>query len=63
MKNGMIRGSFGVISKQDFETILGLYATGTFTPVIDSVYPLEEAHKAHERVESGSAVGKVLLRP
>lgn len=63
MKAGTIKGSFGVISKTDFETILGLFANGTFQPVIDTTFPLSQAAEAHDRVESGKALGKVLLKP
>jgi len=31
-------------------------------PVIDSVFPLAGAQAAHERLESGAQLGKVLLR-
>ena len=30
-------------------------------PIIDSTFPLAEAWRAHERMESGSHVGKILL--
>jgi putative PIG3 family NAD(P)H quinone oxidoreductase len=38
-----------------------LLAGGTMKPVIDSTFPLTEVRKAHERLESGHHVGKVLL--
>ncbi len=31
-------------------------------PVIDSVMPLTNAHKAHERMEAGEHIGKIVLR-
>ena len=31
------------------------------TPVIDSIFPLESAKAAHERIESGKHIGKILL--
>jgi NADPH:quinone reductase len=34
---------------------------GRVRPVIDSTFPLREARKAHERMESGLHIGKVLL--
>lgn len=38
-----------------------LPAKTTIRPVIDSVYPLSQAHLAHSRMESGLNVGKILL--
>jgi len=37
--------------------------TGAFKPVIDSTFPLERMADAHQRIESGDQVGKVLLTP
>ena len=34
---------------------------GRVKPVIDSTYPLEDAAKAHERMESGAHIGKIVL--
>ncbi len=33
----------------------------TIRPLIDSTFPLTEARKAHERMESGSHIGKIVL--
>jgi NADPH:quinone reductase len=38
-----------------------LIAAGRFTPVIDSTFPLAAVARAHERLESGHHVGKVML--
>jgi putative PIG3 family NAD(P)H quinone oxidoreductase len=38
-----------------------LLANGRIRPVIDRIYPLAEAAKAHERMESGGHIGKILL--
>lgn len=38
-----------------------LLATGKVRPVIDSTFPLAEAAAAHQRLESGLHVGKVML--
>jgi putative PIG3 family NAD(P)H quinone oxidoreductase len=35
---------------------------GRFRPVIDTIYPLAEAAKAHERMESGGHIGKIVLK-
>lgn len=63
MKNATVRGSFDTIRKEDFETILRLFADGTFKPVIDSVLPLREARRAHERIEAKMVSGKIVLVP
>jgi len=34
---------------------------GLIAPVIDSTFPLSEAAKAHERMESGAHIGKIVL--
>jgi NADPH:quinone reductase-like Zn-dependent oxidoreductase len=31
-------------------------------PVIDSVYPMEQAAEAHRRMESSQHIGKILIR-
>ncbi len=38
-------------------------AGGAIRAVIDSTYPLEQAAQAHQRMESGHSVGKLLLLP
>lgn len=38
-----------------------LLEKGTLKPVIDSVFPLAEAGKAHARMEAGSHAGKIVL--
>ena len=38
-----------------------LIASGAFKPVIDAVFPLEEAAKAHARLEGGEHLGKVVM--
>ena len=45
------------------EKVLPLLADGRCRPVIDSTFPLEEAGKAHARMEEGSHVGKIVLIP
>jgi len=39
-----------------------LLASGAIRPVMDRVFPLAEAAKAHERMESGAHIGKIVLR-
>ena len=38
-----------------------LLEAGRCKPVIDSVFPFVEAAKAHERMESGAHIGKIVL--
>jgi NADPH:quinone reductase-like Zn-dependent oxidoreductase len=46
---------------EDFEAVLDLVVSGRAKPVVDSVFPLSEARAAHERLESGGQLGKVVL--
>jgi len=49
-------------TKEDFEGVYELVASGRARPVIDSVVPLAEARAAHERMEAGGQFGKIVLR-
>ena len=46
----------------DFEGAYELVESGRARPVVDSVFPLAEARAAHERLEAGEQLGKVVLR-
>jgi zinc-binding alcohol dehydrogenase/oxidoreductase len=46
----------------DFQGAYDLIATGKARPVIDSVFPLAEARAAHERMERGEQLGKIVFR-
>jgi NADPH2:quinone reductase len=48
-------------TRGDFEAALDLVVSGRAKPVIDSVFPLSETRVAHERLESGGQLGKVVL--
>jgi NADPH:quinone reductase-like Zn-dependent oxidoreductase len=48
-------------TKGDFEAAYELVRSGRARPVVDSVFPLAEARAAHERLESGEQLGKVVL--
>jgi NADPH:quinone reductase-like Zn-dependent oxidoreductase len=48
-------------TKEDFEGAYDLVKGGRAQPVVDSVFPLEQAAAAHERMESGEHFGKVVL--
>jgi NADPH:quinone reductase-like Zn-dependent oxidoreductase len=49
-------------TKEDFEGAFELVRSGAARPVVDSVFPLAETRAAHERLESGAQLGKVVLR-
>lgn len=44
------------------ETVWPLFENGTARPVIDQVFPLEEAGKAQQRMEKGAHIGKIVLK-
>ena len=45
----------------ELREVMGLIAQGRLEPVIDTVFPLEEAARAHALVESRAFFGKVVL--
>jgi NADPH:quinone reductase-like Zn-dependent oxidoreductase len=49
-------------TRADFAGVLELVASGRARPVIDEVYPLEEAPAAHERMARAEQFGKIVLR-
>jgi NADPH:quinone reductase-like Zn-dependent oxidoreductase len=49
-------------SREDFEAVYELVASGKVVPVVDAVFPLADAAAAHERLEAGEQLGKVVLR-
>ena len=50
-------------SRKQLEDVLTLMKRGQIKPMITASLPLEEAAKAHEMVETGKAVGRIVLRP
>jgi NADPH:quinone reductase-like Zn-dependent oxidoreductase len=46
----------------DFRGAYDLVASGRALPVVDEVFPLAEAAAAHERLERGEQLGKIVLR-
>ncbi|HEY7398512.1 MAG TPA: zinc-binding dehydrogenase [Gaiellaceae bacterium] len=49
-------------SPDDFAGAYELVASGKARPVVDRVFPLAEAAAAHERLERGEQLGKIVLR-
>jgi NADPH2:quinone reductase len=52
----------GAIAEALREKVWPLIETGQIKPVIDSVFPLAEAAKAHKLMESSGHMGKIVLR-
>jgi NADPH:quinone reductase-like Zn-dependent oxidoreductase len=48
--------------KSELHTIMKLVSGGRLKPVVDRVFPLQEAAAAHTYLESGQQFGKVVLR-
>jgi NADPH:quinone reductase-like Zn-dependent oxidoreductase len=49
-------------TQEDFRGVYNLVASGRAKPVVDRVFPLAEAAAAHEHLEAGRQLGKVVLR-
>jgi NADPH:quinone reductase-like Zn-dependent oxidoreductase len=48
-------------TKEDFEGAYELVRSGRARPLVDRVFPLAEARAAHERLERGEQLGKIVL--
>jgi zinc-binding alcohol dehydrogenase/oxidoreductase len=48
-------------TREDFEGAYELVARGAAQPIVDRVFPLEQAARAHEYLEEGRQFGKVVL--
>lgn len=48
-------------TKEEFEDILGLANEGKLRPIIDRIFPLQDAAQAHERMEQRQHIGKIVL--
>ena len=49
-------------TKEDFEGAYELARSGRARPIIDEIFPLDQAAAAHERMEAGDQLGKIVLR-
>ena len=49
-------------SLADFHEVMELIFSGKIDPIIDSVYPLEQAGEAYARYERGEQFGKIVLK-
>lgn len=61
MKQLSILGSY-MGGDGELRRVIRLLLQGKLKPVVDSVFPLEEAHKAHQKMESRDLFGKIVLR-
>ena len=48
-------------TREDFAAVYELVSSGRARPVVDRVYPISEVAAAHERLESGDQLGKIVL--
>jgi NADPH:quinone reductase-like Zn-dependent oxidoreductase len=48
-------------SPDDFQAVWELIDAGKARPVVDRVFPLADARAAHERLEAGEQLGKIVL--
>ncbi len=48
-------------TKEEFEKVLELVASGQLKPVVDKTFPLEKAKEAQQRLEEGAHIGKIVL--
>ena len=53
----------GEIAAKLARTVWPAIARGAIRPVIDSVYPFDQAAEAHRRMESSQHIGKIMLTP
>ena len=50
-------------SRDELRTALKLVWNGTIRPTVDRILPLSKAHEAHEILEKGEQMGKLVLKP
>ena len=60
LKHISIKGLY-LGTKEELTELLSWFDAGLITPVIDSVIPLAEIRRAHERLESGQYFGKIAI--
>lgn len=50
------------LSQRFARDMLGKFTSGALKPVIDTIMPMTEIRKAHERMEGNTSLGKIILR-
>jgi NADPH:quinone reductase-like Zn-dependent oxidoreductase len=48
-------------TREDFRQMLNFFAVARAKPIVDDVFPLKDAGKAHQRLEAGQQFGKIIL--
>jgi NADPH:quinone reductase-like Zn-dependent oxidoreductase len=48
-------------TRADFAEVMALVFSGVLRPVIDRSFALKDARSAHERLEAGEQLGKIVL--
>ncbi len=48
-------------SNEEFKEVTALFNAGAIKPVVDKVFPVEQAREAYQRLEAGEQFGKVVL--
>ncbi|MEC9248556.1 MAG: zinc-binding dehydrogenase, partial [Pseudomonadota bacterium] len=49
-------------NEQEFGKMLEFVEKNSISPIIDKVYPIEEAREAHERMLNSEQTGKIVLK-
>ncbi len=62
LKNQTLYGVFLTRERQRLIELARIADRGQLKPVIAETLPLEQVHKAHQRLDTGHGAGKVILR-
>lgn len=49
-------------NRKEFSEVMQLIFQGKLSPVIDTVFPLEQAQKAYQRLQDGEQFGKIIIK-
>jgi len=63
LRSQKARGLVSITRASDLQTLVDLVESRKIAPVIDSTFPLSEGVEAMRRLESGAAVGKIVVVP
>jgi NADPH:quinone reductase-like Zn-dependent oxidoreductase len=50
-------------NQEEFRAVMAKIVAGELEPVVDEVFPLDQAAAAHQRLENGEAFGSIVLTP
>jgi NADPH:quinone reductase len=62
LNNITLHGVFLIRERRRLDEMRRLFERSQARSIIDQILPLEEVHKAHERLDSGHGFGKIVLR-